>query len=107
MEDLGDAEVLKDSLVRNGELAAPTARPWLVYTCGAMGSGKGWVMSWMSQRDILPLRRIVHVDPDRFKTMMPEWTGHVLKDAEAAGTRCHRESGLLAELAQEVAMRQR
>mmetsp|Transcript_19485 Transcript_19485/g.67574 ORF Transcript_19485/g.67574 Transcript_19485/m.67574 type:complete len:584 (+) Transcript_19485:122-1873(+) len=90
-----------------GESAAPTRHPWLVFTCGAMGAGKGWVMNWMSQREILPLRRIVHVDPDRFKQLMPEWPGYVRRDAASAGTRCHRESGTLAELAQELAMEQR
>ena len=87
--------------------AGPTKKPWLVYTCGPMGAGKGWVMNWMSTLDILPLRSIVHIDPDRFKQMMPEWAGHVRRDAASAGTRCHKESGLLAELAQELAMRHR
>ncbi|KAH8065484.1 zeta toxin [Aureococcus anophagefferens] len=82
-------------------------RRFNVFTCGAMGAGKGWVMNWMSTLDILPLRSIVHIDPDRFKQMMPEWAGHVRRDAASAGTRCHKESGLLAELAQELAMRHR
>ncbi|KAJ8599389.1 hypothetical protein CTAYLR_007034, partial [Chrysophaeum taylorii] len=89
------------------ENAAPSTNPWLVFTCGAMGAGKGWVMNWMSAQEILPLRRIVHVDADRFKQMMPEWTGYVRRDKKSAGTMCHRESGLLAELAQELAMGQR
>ena len=72
-----------------------------------MGAGKGWVMNWMSQREILPLRRIVHVDPDRFKQLMPEWVGYARRAADRAGTLCHRESGTLAELAQELAMDQR
>jgi hypothetical protein len=72
-----------------------------------MGAGKGWVMNWMSQRDILPLRRVVHVDPDRFKRLMPEWPSYMSSDAKCAGTLCHRESGTLAELAQALAMDQR
>ena len=87
--------------------AGPTKKPWLVYTCGPMGAGKGWVMNWMSQRDILPLRRVVHVDPDRFKRLMPEWPSYMSSDAKCAGTLCHRESGTLAELAQALAMDQR
>ena len=72
-----------------------------------MGAGKGWVMNWMSQRDILPLRRVVHVDPDRFKRLMPEWPAYMSRDPKCAGTLCHRESGTLAELAQALAMDQR
>ena len=90
-----------------GQAAAPTKHPWLVLTCGAMGAGKGWVMNWMSQNEILPLRRIVHVDPDRFKQLMPEWAGYLAADASTAGTLCHRESATLAELAAELAMEQR
>ncbi|KAK7254058.1 Zeta toxin [Aureococcus anophagefferens] len=43
-------------------------------------AGKGWVMNWMSTLDILPLRSIVHIDPDRFKQMMPEWAGHLAQE---------------------------
>ena len=86
---------------------APSSRPWLVFTCGAMGAGKGYVMNWMSLRDILPLKEVVvHVDPDKFKQMMPEWPEYVRRDKLGAGSMCHKESGLLAELAQELAMDQ-
>eukprot|EP00635_Sarcinochrysidales_sp_CCMP3193_P006938 CAMPEP_0118898530 /NCGR_PEP_ID=MMETSP1166-20130328/5479_1 /TAXON_ID=1104430 /ORGANISM="Chrysoreinhardia sp, Strain CCMP3193" /LENGTH=757 /DNA_ID=CAMNT_0006837639 /DNA_START=252 /DNA_END=2525 /DNA_ORIENTATION=+ len=85
----------------------PSSRPWLVFTCGAMGAGKGYVMNWMSIRDILPLKEVVvHIDPDRFKQMMPEWPEYVRRDKLAAGSMCHKESGFIAELAQELAMDQ-
>ena len=83
----------------------PQPRPWIVYTCGAMGTGKGFVMSWMSEAGIFPLEQIVHIDPDHFKRIMPEWDPYVARDAEQAGTQCHRESGYIQEIAQEVAMR--
>jgi len=34
-------------------------QPWIVYTCGAMGCGKGFTMSWMSEHGIFPLENIV------------------------------------------------
>jgi len=72
-----------------------------------MGAGKGYVMNWMSLRDILPLKEVVvHVDADRFKEMMPEWPEYLRRDKRTAGSMCHKESGLLAELAQELAMDQ-
>uniref|UniRef100_A0A6S8CUX6 Zeta toxin domain-containing protein n=3 Tax=Aureoumbra lagunensis TaxID=44058 RepID=A0A6S8CUX6_9STRA len=92
---------------QSGECAAPERRPWLVFTAGAMGAGKSHSMNWMSARDIFPLRNIVHIDPDRFKQMMPEYPEYLRRDRASAGTMCHRESGLLAELAQEIAMEQR
>ena len=83
------------------------AEPWVVYTCGPMGAGKGYVLHWLSEKGYFPLENIVHVDPDRFKTMMPEWSGYLSHDESSAGSLCHRESGFLAELAQHVAMARR
>jgi len=102
-----DAAVHRVALVGGEDQAGPTTKPWLVYTCGPMGAGKGWVMNWMSQRDIFPLRRVVHVDPDRFKRLMPEWPAYVQLNEKNAGTLCHTESGTMAELAQALAMDQR
>ena len=45
----------------------PQPRPWIVFTCGPMGAGKGYVMSWMSSSGLFPLEQIVHIDPDHFK----------------------------------------
>ena len=81
----------------------PQGSPWVVYTCGPMGAGKGFVLSWMSRNKYFPLEDIVCIDPDHFKKMMPEWNGYVQEGADA-GSKCHRESGMLQEIAQQVAM---
>eukprot|EP00051_Salpingoeca_urceolata_P013373 m.167766 g.167766 ORF g.167766 m.167766 type:complete len:619 (+) comp17776_c0_seq5:285-2141(+) len=86
---------------------AAQSRPWIVYTAGAMGAGKGYCLSWLSSNDIFPLENIVHIDPDHFKSMMPEWKQYVSRDQEEAGTLCHRETGFLQEIAQETALRRR
>mmetsp|Transcript_47 Transcript_47/g.135 ORF Transcript_47/g.135 Transcript_47/m.135 type:complete len:657 (+) Transcript_47:21-1991(+) len=80
------------------------SKPWLVYTCGPMGVGKGYALSWMSKHGYFPLESIVHVDPDGFKLMMPEWPGYVDKIGSEAGTLCHKESTFMMEIAQAVAM---
>jgi hypothetical protein len=82
----------------------PQSQPWVVYTCGPMGAGKGHVLSWMSENGYFPLEDIVHIDPDHFKKLMPEWKEYVAR-GELAGNFCHRESGYIQEIAQEVAMR--
>jgi len=84
---------------------SPQSHPWVVYTCGPMGAGKGYTLSWMSRHGYFPIEDIVCIDPDHFKKMMPEWGGYVSERAESAGSQCHRESGFLQEVAQEVAMR--
>jgi len=80
------------------------ATPWIVYTCGPMGAGKGYALQWMSDNGFFPLNNIVHIDPDHFKSVMPEWQGYTAVDTAIAGSQCHQESGYIQELAQEVAM---
>merc|ERR1719387_2790954 len=62
--------------------------PWLVYTCGPMGVGKGYVLGWLSKHSYFPLEGVVHVDPDQYKMMMPEWPHYVQKDKASAGSFC-------------------
>ena len=84
--------------------AVPHKQPWAILTCGAYGAGKGYVRRWMEQKGIIPLRDIVHIDPDYFKTQMPEWTGYIQKCPEMAGSLTHRESGYIQEIVTELAM---
>ncbi|CAK9048564.1 unnamed protein product [Durusdinium trenchii] len=86
------------------------ARPRLVFTCGAMGVGKGYALGWLSNRGIFPLEDIVHIDPDHFKQVMPEWSSYVehgkkLKDPSIPGNRCHRESCYMQEIALEESLK--
>ena len=88
----------------------PQTSPWVVYTCGPMGAGKGFALSWMSRHGYFPLEEISHIDPDHFKKLMPEWPGYTAAAAAAgdnalAGNNCHTESGFIQEIAQQVAMR--
>lgn len=82
---------------------AQQEQPWVVFTCGPMAAGKGRVMSWLCRHHDFPFEDMVRIDPDQFKADMPEWDGYVRHDTEKAGTMCHKESGLIQELAQEVA----
>ena len=103
-----DRQLWQDSAINKVVVRTnPQPKPWIVFTCGPMGAGKGFVMSWMSTSGIFPLERIVHIDPDFFKRIMPEWPGYVARDAEKAGSLCHRESGFMQEIAQEAALRTR
>ena len=97
----------QDSVIHSiAETTESVEHPWIVYTCGPMGAGKGYALSWMSDQGYFPLEKIVHIDADHFKTCMPEWKGYVQNDPKTAGSLCHKESGFLQELAQEVAMGQ-
>ena len=49
--------------------------------------------------------QMVAIDPDIFKSQMPEWPEYTKNASERAGTLWHKESGYLQELAQEAALR--
>jgi len=85
----------------------PQKNPYIIYTCGAMGVGKGYVLRWLLANEYLPLKQMVRIDPDYFKIRMPEWLEYVKRDFASAGTLCHRESTFIQEIAQEVALSKR
>lgn len=85
----------------------PQVRPWIVFTCGAMGAGKGFTVKWLSRNGFFPLENIVRIDPDYIKRLMPEWSGYQRSNPKTAATLLHRESGFLQEIAQEQALRSR
>jgi len=99
----------QDSLIRE-IIGSPTdcisSNPWLVFTGGPMGAGKTHVMRWLVAEDILPLQSLVAIDPDRIKRCMPEWKDLVLNSNGLAGSLTHKESVSIAEIAQEVALRE-
>jgi predicted ABC-type ATPase len=80
-------------------------KPWITFTAGAMGAGKSRTMEWLSAHGIFPLSRIVQVDPDLFKTSLPEWDEYVRRNALGAGYHTRKETGMLCEIAQEAGMR--
>eukprot|EP00941_MAST-03F_sp_MAST-3F-sp1_P001119 g1119.t1 len=101
-----ERQLWQDAIIKSVvQRTEPQPNPWVVYTCGPMGAGKGYALSWMSRYGYFPLENIVHVDPDHFKTLMPEWNEYVSRNSDTAGTLCHRESGYMQEIAQELGLR--
>ena len=73
-----------------------------------MGAGKGYCLRWLSRTGVFPLDRVVKIDPDHFKSIMPEWKGYTKYDKDnnsiTAGTNTHKESGFIQELCQTVSL---
>jgi len=102
-----ERQLWQDTLIRRCVLDGGYARrkqPFLLHTCGPMGAGKGYVLGWLSSQSILPSEYLAKIDPDHFKQSMPEWEGYVSRERATAGTLTHKESGYIAEVAQELAM---
>jgi len=72
--------------------------PWVVFTAGAMGAGKGYVMKWLEKNDALPLEKFITVDPDAIRQSLPEWDGYVSKDPLTAAVKTQKEAGCIAEI---------
>lgn len=81
--------------------------PWVIFTAGAMGAGKGFVMGWMEKQGCLPLDRFVVVDPDHIRQTLPEWNGYVAKDPLTAAVKTQKEAGHIAEILGYKALRER
>lgn len=79
--------------------------PWVVFTAGAMGAGKGFTMKWMHQQGYFPLDNFVTVDPDAIRQALPEWNGYVKRDPSSAAALTHKEAGMIAELLGFAALR--
>mmetsp|Transcript_45570 Transcript_45570/g.114255 ORF Transcript_45570/g.114255 Transcript_45570/m.114255 type:complete len:424 (+) Transcript_45570:573-1844(+) len=79
--------------------------PWLLFTAGPMGAGKSFVIKWMSREGHFQLPSIVQIDPDCFRSRLPEWGEYLKRDPATAGAKSHRECGYCVEIAQEVALR--
>jgi hypothetical protein len=107
-----ERQLWQDVLVKDvAERQSPSRWPWLVLTCGAMGAGKGYCLRWLSRTGVFPLDRVVKIDPDHFKSAMPEWTGYTTYDAQEntinSGKHTHKESGFIQEICMAVSLRLR
>jgi hypothetical protein len=79
-------------------------RPWIVFTAGAMGVGKGYVTMNLHKAGLFPLETFLKVDPDMLKQEIPEMSGYLNQDKASAATKVHRESTHMADIIFEHAL---
>eukprot|EP01065_Artemidia_motanka_P039061 TRINITY_DN478_c2_g1_i3.p1 TRINITY_DN478_c2_g1~~TRINITY_DN478_c2_g1_i3.p1 ORF type:complete len:351 (+),score=90.46 TRINITY_DN478_c2_g1_i3:66-1055(+) len=82
---------------------SPDDRPWVVFTAGAMGAGKGYAVDNLL-RGMLRLHHPVMADPDRVRPLLPESAGYSPADM---GAKTQKESGLVSELVMHGALEQK
>ena len=81
------------------------ARPWIVYTAGAMGAGKSHSLRDLHARGLFPLERFIWIDPDAIKGLLPDTPRYVRHNRREAGALTHKESGFIAEIVTIEALR--
>jgi len=79
---------------------------WIVFTAGGMGAGKSRTMQWLASRGYFPLTSFVYVDPDQIRSMLPETSRYVEKNASSTGAFTQKEAGYISEVLTEAALRE-
>jgi predicted kinase len=90
-----DAAVIKD---QNGEVCTTPTEPWIVFTAGAMGSGKGYTLKKLVKEGRFPLMAFVRVDPDEIRRYLPDYHLYIRECPEQAGELTNKEAGYIAEI---------
>mmetsp|Transcript_15017 Transcript_15017/g.21985 ORF Transcript_15017/g.21985 Transcript_15017/m.21985 type:complete len:393 (+) Transcript_15017:1-1179(+) len=90
----------------NGKSCISPKNPWIVFTAGAMGSGKSYTIRHLAARDRFPLHTFITVDPDEIRRMLPEFEHYLNHDPETAGEYTAKEAGLIAEMLTLVALQE-
>lgn len=103
--------MLQDRLIQeqcaHGSKQEDLLLPWVIFTAGAMGAGKGFVIEWMNKNGCLPLDQFLIVDPDVLRQELPEWKGYVAKDPLTAALKTQKEAGHIAEILGYKALKER
>lgn len=95
--------LFQDSVIGKirGDQIHASPRPWLIFTAGAMGVGKGYVLTQLKQMQVLDASEFVKIDPDMIKSELPEMAGF---EHSVAATRLHPESTQMADVLLEHAL---
>jgi hypothetical protein len=79
--------------------------PWIVFTAGAMGSGKSYTIKQLHAYDRFPLETFITVDPDEIRRLLPEFEKYLDFNPEMAGEHTRKEAGFLAEMLTQIALK--
>jgi len=88
----------------DGQVGTTPTEPFLVFTAGAMGAGKGHVLEYMNKRGYFPLASFVIVDPDEIRSHFPEYDLYKSENPFQAGELTRKEAGYIVEILTSAAM---
>jgi predicted kinase len=83
---------------QNGEVCTIPTMPWIVFTAGALGAGKGYTLNQLVQKGRFPLMAFVRVNPDDIRRLLPEFAFYIQEDPDNAGELTNKEAGYIAEI---------
>jgi len=88
----------------DGKVGNTPTEPFIVFTAGAMGAGKGYVLHYIGQHEYFPLESFVIVDPDEIRSHFPEYNIYKSKNPFKAGELTRKEAGYIVEILTYAAM---
>jgi len=83
---------------KDGEYCTTPTEPFVVFTAGAMGAGKGHVINYMDTNGYFPLASFVLVDPDEIRSLFPEYALYKSENPFKAGEMTRKEAGYIVEI---------
>lgn len=95
IDDMLDTALITDV---NGDVCTTPTEPWLVFTAGAMGAGKGYTIKSLVSKKRFPLLAFVTVDPDEIRRLFPEYDIYVKTNPLKAGELTRKEAGMVSEI---------
>ena len=79
---------------------------WIIFTAGVYGVGKSYMIRKLQQESCFPsTTEYIKVDPDEIRSMLPEYKVYNSKTPSIAGVQTQKESGMIAELVTDIAIR--
>jgi predicted kinase len=92
--------IIEDMLdnVTDQELCIHPTDPWLIYTVGAQGAGKKYVVSELVKEGRLPLLSFVSVDPEEIRRRLPEFSTYAKKNPFLVEPLTEMEVGYISEI---------
>jgi hypothetical protein len=76
----------------------------IVFTAGAMGSGKSYTLRWLSKKRLFPLESFIHIDPDICRELLPEYRIYLKLNSSTAGELTQKESNYIVEISTLIAL---
>jgi hypothetical protein len=103
-EEEDEEEAASAAAEGDAAIAKPRKRPWIVFTAGPMGVGKGYVLTKLHRAGVFPAGAFLKIDPDMIKGELPEMAGYLRANRDTAATKLHRESTQMADVLFEHAL---
>jgi len=88
----------------DGDSCISPINPWIVFTAGAMGSGKSYTIKQLHKYNRFPLDTFITVDPDEIRRLLPEFEWYLSHNPEMAGEHTRKEAGFLAEMLTQISL---